>query len=1057
MPQNGAASSNRRGRRTSVDIGAANKEIPVPQQLHPHLDTHIPSQAQTTRAAAESAPSSPPLPSFAAPAVMIIGSAGRSSASSADSSIAAVSAAGIDSPPLSASRNGDEELPTSPPPSQCQAHTASTNHSSHHHHSTSSCSSLAFLPHAPTTAGTAAAAHPRVPPFKSPSQQQNQQQQQQRSSVPLASPQKATLSGSSQNSHSTLSTGSAKSTSMSRHQPTLSNSSSAIHHHHQQQQDAANNHSYSGGSSAGLLPAAPSHVKRRLGGSTSNNVGATVLDSITAFPRAVSHLWRFLFLGVVTCLDKVLDLYLLPLRCTLLFQRLTLRHIFLGVFAAGGALALMLHPFGEGPGHAFSYWYHLVQGVSAVRLYVMCSMLEVAERLFANMGGDVMEALWMEVGGGGDLVVTALPNPQSSSYNSSSSSYSSSWTAAAAGGGSPFSSPSASPARGATVEKASEATATASSSVPSGSTTTHTHICSISKKKSTISSSSSSSSLSAKSSSQIPSGTTTASSATSFLRNISLVVAGVFLTSLHAYTIVLQVVVLNVALNGDNYSLVALLASNNFSELRTMVLKRITNEHLFRAACADVIEQMQLVIFFVVMLLRHSMSLGFGTVQISDLFLILLIEIVIDTMKHTFVIRNNGIKESVYSRYEAVWFWDVARDIFQAEYLEDCKQALRDPVVALGLVASVSSSSSSTSAASVSAANTAAVSNSQAMNTTSSSVPAVVVSDVFATGTTTLVATSFSELGGAASAHTSPTSSVAARLSVSVREDAQPFLTTSAGTTPVMSPIAPLPPQQPQTSTPAAAAAAPRAVSSATGNNSNNMRSQSTERKQQKMSSSSVSPATTYTSSPAGAATLPPRLNAPSFFHAAVPSSSTGTTATSTKKHQVSGDSATAPAPAAPATSSTAAVQQHAATASARHFFRNTIFSSVVDESLLLGYPSRRVGLVTVPYVSVLWWISAPLLFGGAATSMRVVFWCVVAVAACKLLIREVNRGFAAAWVCKAKSWGPGRPPPLSTSSSSAVGGGAPPHRATSPLDDLSKQEQQLLESLDRVQQFRFV
>ena len=154
-----------------------------------------------------------------------------------------------------------------------------------------------------------------------------------------------------------------------------------------------------------------------------------------------------------------------------------------------------------------------------------------------------------------------------------------------------------------------------------------------------------------------------------------------------------------------------------------------------------------------------------------------------------------------------------------------------------------------------------------------------------------------------------------------------------------------------------------------------------------------------------------------------------------------------------------------------------TSYTTTIDESLLIGFPYRRCGLVPIPYVSVLWWISSPLFFSVSSSAL---IWCTIALCMFKLLLRAVNRGFAARWLLNAKSWGPMRPPPhprlqeeyenrkeeqKNNSTSNKKGQKTPSSsNATKPpvyyvlgggIDELAKLEQKLLESLDKMQQFR--
>ena len=65
-----------------------------------------------------------------------------------------------------------------------------------------------------------------------------------------------------------------------------------------------------------------------------------------------------------------------------------------------------------------------------------------------------------------------------------------------------------------------------------------------------------------------------------------------------------QVVALNVAINSHNNVLLTLLISNNFTELKISVFKRVEVENLFQIACADACERFQISVYLTVVALQ---------------------------------------------------------------------------------------------------------------------------------------------------------------------------------------------------------------------------------------------------------------------------------------------------------------------------------------------------------------------------------------------------------------------------------------------------------------------
>jgi hypothetical protein len=132
-------------------------------------------------------------------------------------------------------------------------------------------------------------------------------------------------------------------------------------------------------------------------------------------------------------------------------------------------------------------------------------------------------------------------------------------------------------------------------------------------------------------------------------------------TAMHAFLLMLQTVTLNAALNSDDYSLIALLISNNFMEIKSLVFKKCSVEQLFQHVCTDTVERVQQLTHMAVMLLRHAQSEGFGTVQPWDLVVIVVFEVGVDFTKHFFLARYNRIGLDVYSRFHITIVWDAAR------------------------------------------------------------------------------------------------------------------------------------------------------------------------------------------------------------------------------------------------------------------------------------------------------------------------------------------------------------------------------------------------------------
>lgn len=130
-------------------------------------------------------------------------------------------------------------------------------------------------------------------------------------------------------------------------------------------------------------------------------------------------------------------------------------------------------------------------------------------------------------------------------------------------------------------------------------------------------------------------------------------------TSLHSLSLLLHVVTLNVTINAEGNSLLALLVGNNFTELKSVVFKKNTPESLHGVCALDALERMQYVVFFVVMLLHH-MHERFSDFAVADVFVILCVEVAIDFVKNVFVSRFNGIPPSVFRAYSQLTLLDLS-------------------------------------------------------------------------------------------------------------------------------------------------------------------------------------------------------------------------------------------------------------------------------------------------------------------------------------------------------------------------------------------------------------
>ncbi|KAI1169648.1 DUF747-domain-containing protein [Nemania sp. FL0916] len=168
---------------------------------------------------------------------------------------------------------------------------------------------------------------------------------------------------------------------------------------------------------------------------------------------------------------------------------------------------------------------------------------------------------------------------------------------------------------------------------------------------------------------------------------------GMFVLSLiynviHTWCLFYQVITLNVAVNSYSNSLLTLLISNQFVEIKGSVFKRIEKENLFQLTCSDVVERFQTWIILLIIGMRNVVEVGGiwvpgaggevdggspspGPVHISSIlpasftflptwiqsgevlspFVVVVgVEMLVDWIKHAYINKFNNVKPTIYKR-----------------------------------------------------------------------------------------------------------------------------------------------------------------------------------------------------------------------------------------------------------------------------------------------------------------------------------------------------------------------------------------------------------------------
>ncbi|KAF9050234.1 eukaryotic membrane protein family-domain-containing protein [Panaeolus papilionaceus] len=151
----------------------------------------------------------------------------------------------------------------------------------------------------------------------------------------------------------------------------------------------------------------------------------------------------------------------------------------------------------------------------------------------------------------------------------------------------------------------------------------------------------------------------------------------------HALVMVYQLISLNVAINSFDHSLLTLLVSNQFVEIKGSVFKKFEKDSLFQITCADIVERFSLTLMLGIVALRNLIELSGSEFDFSGgivlpqsfgwfrgqnvlwtisypVLTVLMSEMLVDWLKHAFMTKFNHIRPSVYERYTDVLCRDLA-------------------------------------------------------------------------------------------------------------------------------------------------------------------------------------------------------------------------------------------------------------------------------------------------------------------------------------------------------------------------------------------------------------
>lgn len=131
----------------------------------------------------------------------------------------------------------------------------------------------------------------------------------------------------------------------------------------------------------------------------------------------------------------------------------------------------------------------------------------------------------------------------------------------------------------------------------------------------------------------------------------------------HAILIMVQATTLNVAFNSHNKSLLTIMMSNNFVEIKGSVFKKFEKNNLFQMSNSDIKERFTNYVLLLIVCLRNMEQFSWNPdhfwVLFPDVCMVVGSEITVDVVKHAFITKFNDITADVYSEYRASLAFDL--------------------------------------------------------------------------------------------------------------------------------------------------------------------------------------------------------------------------------------------------------------------------------------------------------------------------------------------------------------------------------------------------------------
>uniref|UniRef100_A0A674N182 Transmembrane anterior posterior transformation 1 n=1 Tax=Takifugu rubripes TaxID=31033 RepID=A0A674N182_TAKRU len=140
-------------------------------------------------------------------------------------------------------------------------------------------------------------------------------------------------------------------------------------------------------------------------------------------------------------------------------------------------------------------------------------------------------------------------------------------------------------------------------------------------------------------------------------------IMAVFYVFFHTILIMIQASTLNVAFNSHNKSLLTIMMSSNFVEIKGSVFKKFGKNNLFQMSNSDIKERFTNHVLLLIVCLRNmeqfSWKPDYMWGLVPDVIMVIISEVAVDVVKHAFITKFNDISADVYSEYRASLAFDL--------------------------------------------------------------------------------------------------------------------------------------------------------------------------------------------------------------------------------------------------------------------------------------------------------------------------------------------------------------------------------------------------------------